>query len=232
MHGPEVSEHGKRLDAFVDAAFAFAVTLLVISGGDPPKSLAELTAALWNIPAFALSFALVALFWSHHRNFARITARRDGAVMWLSLGIVFVVLVFVFPLRLLAQTALGFMSGGLLPGRGALRSYADLRTLYAVYGFGYGLLCLLYAGLFACAARADDASPAGRAEARTDTRIWAAIAALGVASGVSALLVPLQAEPWLPGMLYALVPLAVWLVGGWKKPQDASAATRPPHAPG
>ena len=40
----------KRLDQFVDAAFGFAVTLLVISGAQP-ENLKDLQAALRNIPA-------------------------------------------------------------------------------------------------------------------------------------------------------------------------------------
>lgn len=35
---------GRRLDAFVDAAFAFAVSLLIIAGGQPLESFADLTA--------------------------------------------------------------------------------------------------------------------------------------------------------------------------------------------
>jgi uncharacterized membrane protein len=47
-----------RLETFTDAAFAFAVTLLVAGGGDSvPMNFGEMTAGLKQIPAFAASFA-------------------------------------------------------------------------------------------------------------------------------------------------------------------------------
>ncbi len=49
-----------RLETFCDAAFAFAVTLLVISGEGIPGSYQELIVALKGIPAFAASFAAIA----------------------------------------------------------------------------------------------------------------------------------------------------------------------------
>ena len=48
-----------RLDNFVDGAFAFAITLLVISGADLPKDVAALEHAPRGIPAFAACFALL-----------------------------------------------------------------------------------------------------------------------------------------------------------------------------
>ena len=52
-----------RLEAFVDAAFAFAVTLLVISLDGIPGDTSQLLDALKQIPAFAASFCLLVFFW-------------------------------------------------------------------------------------------------------------------------------------------------------------------------
>ena len=49
----------QRLDAFVDAAFAFAVSLLIIAGGEPLRSFDDLLKALLRIPSFAAGFALM-----------------------------------------------------------------------------------------------------------------------------------------------------------------------------
>jgi hypothetical protein len=51
-----------RVDAFTDAAFAFAVSLLVIRGAGAPANFSELVRALADIPAFAFGFAVVAMF--------------------------------------------------------------------------------------------------------------------------------------------------------------------------
>src|SRR5690606_23602052 len=103
-----------RLDAFVDAAFAFAVTLLLIAGA-PPASLEDLRAFLGRLPAFLASFSLVAMFWLAHRDYSRCAGVRGKWSTALSLGRVFMVLVYVFPLRLLTEGALHFMSAGRLP---------------------------------------------------------------------------------------------------------------------
>ena len=63
-----------RIETFTDAAFAFAVTMLVISVDSTPTDMDELVRALRGIPAFALSFALLAVLmpvWRH--NFDRWT---------------------------------------------------------------------------------------------------------------------------------------------------------------
>ena len=46
-----------RLEAFVDAAFAFALTLLVISFDAVPQSFEALTTALKAVPAFLMASA-------------------------------------------------------------------------------------------------------------------------------------------------------------------------------
>ncbi len=51
-----------RTETFVDAAFAFSLTLLVIFHNDLPQTVAELRAALLRVPTFVLCFAMLALF--------------------------------------------------------------------------------------------------------------------------------------------------------------------------
>ena len=60
-----------RLEAFVDATFAFAVTLLVISLESIPDSIPGMLQALKGVPAFAASFAQIMLFWSAHATWSR-----------------------------------------------------------------------------------------------------------------------------------------------------------------
>ncbi len=59
-----------RLETFVDAAFAFAVTLLVIAVDDVPRSFEELEFALRSVPVFVVSAAQVFVFWIAHRNWS------------------------------------------------------------------------------------------------------------------------------------------------------------------
>lgn len=205
-----------RLDAFVDAAFAFAVTLLVIATAAPPATLDDLALALGRVPASACAFALIAVFWVGHKGFSRLTDRRDTLSNLLSLAIVFTVLVYVYPLRLLTESALFWMSGGRLPGLGIINSYDDLGSLYVLYGLGFAVLATLFALLFRNAVRRADAlgvTREGRAAARDYAEIWLILALVGVLSVVLAVVAPLHRAPWLPGFSYALIPLLIGLRG-------------------
>lgn len=205
--GASPRAEGQRLDAFVDAAFAFAVSLLIISGGQALGSFDDLRQALLRIPAFLAGFALIVLFWLAHRNWSALQPARDGATTLLSLAIVFVVLVFVFPLRLLLESAAHFMSGGLLPGGELIASLEQLAWTYVIYGLGFGVLSVLFATLFHRARK--DARPGAEARLARDwavTWAWAAVTAL-LSSGLA--LTPILAvAPWLPGVTYWLIPLA------------------------
>lgn len=212
---PLVEEPGRdaatqRVDAFVDAAFAFALTLLVIGGGSgPPSSLPELRSALWGVPAFAAGFALIALFWVAHREFGRLSRRRDPLSIVLSLAIVFSVLIYVYPLRLLMSSFAYWVSGGRTPGAGLVQSWSDLGTLYAVYGVGYGGLALLYLILFTHGRRI--ARPEKRADAESWMWTWTVVSGCAVLSLLSLALVPTLRTPWLPGAIYGLIPVGIHL---------------------
>jgi len=203
----------QRLDAFVDAAFAFAVSLLIIGGTEPLQSFKDLATALARIPAFVFGFALIALFWSAHRTWSTLTPVRTGWTTFLSLAVVFAVLVFVFPLRLLAETATHYISGGVLPGGRLMSSLADLRWTYVIYGVAFAVLSGLNAALFAHAARALRGGDAltHRAGVQWGTT-WAIAAATGVISALIAASPLLGIAPWLPGVAYNLIPIGVGVV--------------------
>lgn len=209
-------DSARRLDGFVDAAFAFAVTLLLITGVQPPGSMAELETALLRIPASAAAFALIAMFWMGHRAFSRLAAARDGRSVLTSLAIVFVVLVYVFPLRLLTEAAFYWASGGRLPGEGLIHSLADLRGLYLIYGVGFTVLSGLYALLFAGAIRLAE-GPEARKATEAHAAAWVICAGAGVLSAILALAVPLHRVPWLPPFTYSLIPVFVKLWDVWRK---------------
>jgi uncharacterized membrane protein len=205
---------GHRLDAFVDAAFAFAVSLLIIAGGQPLESFADLTRALMRIPAFLCGFALIVMFWLAHRTWSSLGPQRDARATLLSLAIVFAVLVFVFPLRLLIETAAHFLSGGWLPGGGLLTSFDQLGWTYLIYGLGFSILSVLFALLFRQALATIDPDDAVKLQAaKAWGRTWALAAVTGVLSGLVALTPALAAAPWLPGVTYWLIPIGIAVLG-------------------
>lgn len=209
-----------RLDSFVDAAFAFAVTLLLISGA-PPSDLTQMKTALGSLPASATAFCLIAGFWGAHRSFGRLATRRNRATVLLSLAIVFVVLTYVFPLRLIIQSGFYWMSAGRLPGEGLIHTWNDLRDLYLIYGLGFAVLSALFAALFGQAAQLADID-AHRGEARSSRDAWGVCALMGVISAVLAVSIHLPAAPWLPPTMYWLLPLAIWGIGVLRRRNSAA----------
>lgn len=221
-----------RVDALVDAAFAFAVTLLLIAGA-PPASLDELVVSLGRLPAFLASFALILSFWLGHRNYSRCAARRGRGATTLSLALVFMVLVYVFPLRLVTESAMHFLSGGRLPGRELLDSFDDLRVLYAVYGLGFSVLAAILAMLFRGVRGEAAAGPALAQAAREWTWTYLLITGAGVLSVAVALWGPIVAAPWLPGAVYMLIPAGLPLLLRRLRPRPPrpAAAAPEPAAP-
>src|SRR5579864_2339098 len=89
-----------RLEAFSDAVFAFAVTLLVVSL-EVPHTFQQLKNAMLGFPAFAICFTFLILVWKEHDQFFRRYALQDSiTVVWNSV-LLFVVLFYVFPLKFL-----------------------------------------------------------------------------------------------------------------------------------
>lgn len=206
----------QRLDAFVDAAFAFAVSLLIIAGGAPSRSFDDLLTAMARIPAFAAGFALIVMFWLGHRTWSSLSPVRNGWTTTLSLAVVFAVLVFVFPLRQLIETATYFISGGLLPGQGLVSTFEELRWTYVIYGVGFAVLSGLYVLLFEQARRAlDPSDTARRRDAGQWSGTWMLSAAAGLASAGVACTPLLAPAPWLPGVTYQLIPLGIGLFALW-----------------
>ena len=127
-----------RLETFTDAAFAFAVTMLVVGGGDNiPTNFDEMVAAMKQVPAFAASFANILLFWYAHHVWSRRFGLDDvGSALW-SFALVFVVLVYIYPLKALYSGAFHSFSGGYLESYFAFTSFEDLRTMFVIFGSAY-----------------------------------------------------------------------------------------------
>lgn len=203
-----------RVDAFVDAAFAFAVTLLIVALGRVPASVGDLVQALRGVPAFLASFFVMMRFWQTHRLWSRHYGIEDAYTVRLSLALVFLVLVYVYPLRMIAEFTFAEISrGALAETRVALDTVDDLRVLYVVFGVGYAataaIFLLLHRHALACA----DALALNAAERiRTATLCtrWRNVIAIAIASVVLALVLPMghgaaiACEP-LPGLLYVLL---------------------------
>ncbi|HEY6985678.1 MAG TPA: TMEM175 family protein [Rhodanobacteraceae bacterium] len=220
-----------RVDAFVDAAFAFAVTLLVISIGHLPTSVADLVQAMRGVPAFAASFFVIGRLWQTHRNWSRHYGIEDAVATRLSLALVFMVLVYVYPLRLVAELTLaGISNGALSEVPVEIHSVAELRTLYVMFGVGYMLTALIFLALYRHALTLADRlelSPAERVRTRTVCARWQAVIAIATVSVLLGLFLPMGLSESVPldsapGLLYFLVYVAFHLLARRERVQLAA----------
>ena len=200
-----------RLEAFVDAAFAFALTMLVISFDSIPDSIGALIEALKGVPAFAASFAVIAVFWNMHARWSRRYGLDDAATTWLSLLLVFLVMVYVYPLRMIFGGLFNWLSGGALPAGFTPSDFNDLRWMFLIYAVAWATLGLVMVALNRHAWRKRDTldlNHAERAELKGNlARAWM-IPVTGTLSAAAALLMPeTQSHSWpaLPGFCYALM---------------------------
>ena len=89
-----------RMESFSDAVFAFAVTLLVVSL-EVPKTFDELLATMRGFFAFAICFYLLLLVWYDHYKFYRRYGLNDTPTLWLNSALLFITLMYVYPLKFL-----------------------------------------------------------------------------------------------------------------------------------
>lgn len=136
-----------RIEAFTDAAFAFAVTLLVISTQSIPASYVELTDALAGIPAFAMSFFLIMVIWYAHWKWSRRFGLEDMPTIVLSGGLVLAVLILVYPLRYVNGLTVYYFSRGGITSGATIDSGQQLYDLFAIFGVAIVTVSLLIAAL-------------------------------------------------------------------------------------
>lgn len=206
-----------RLDNFTDAAFAFAMTLLVIGGTQPPTSVAMLGAALAEVPAFAIGFAVIAMFWFAHVRWRRYRGEGDWLSAMLTVLLVFLVLIYVQPLRAMARSLSTFLGGSGTPFSG------DVGDLFLIYGAGFVAMALTTTALFA-EARRNRALGTGELRAvGGEMRIWLILVATGLGS---ILLAAIEATEDFAPLLYATLPASIGLFV-WRYDWDGRKAAKP-----
>jgi uncharacterized membrane protein len=201
-----------RLEAFVDAAFAFAVTLLVISLDAIPASIPAMLEALKGVPAFAASFAQIMIFWAAHVTWSRRFGLDDARSALLSLVLVFLVLVYVYPLKILFASFFAWVSRGWLPAVAPIHTLGDLQGMFVVYALAFGTLSVCMVMLNRHALRAPVSPPLDAGErlaVRGEVvRWWYAVVVAALSMAAALWLLPVVPAGWmfgLPGMLYGLL---------------------------
>jgi uncharacterized membrane protein len=133
-------EDVSRIEGFSDAVFAFAVTLLVVSL-EVPKTFDELLATMRGFVAFAICFYLLLIVWYEHYKFFRRYGLRDFQILVLNAALLFLVLMYVYPLKflftLLIEEILGFAESETM-------KLSQFPLLMVIYGAGFIAIQLVF----------------------------------------------------------------------------------------
>ena len=204
-----------RLENLSDIVFAFAISFLV-AGSDLPRTFDELAETMVDFVAVGMCFALLLFVWYTHYLFFRRYGLEDGRTVVLNGVLLFVILLYVYPLRFLTGFQVDLFSGRLSGAEiGSVVSYGQAPWLMLIYSAGYGAVFALFALLYQHALSRADALGLNETErVMTRQRVAFGWVHMGVAlaSVVISFLVPAPLSP-LGGMAYFAIWPLLMLVG-------------------
>ncbi|MFK8030420.1 MAG: TMEM175 family protein [Gammaproteobacteria bacterium] len=137
-----------RLDTLIDAAFAFTLPMLAIAQEGVPSSFDELKTGIAQLPALTLAFAALMMFWFGHRKWSRRYGIENTSTVIISVSLAFVLLIYIYPLRLLFEGMFSFLSGGRLPYNLSFNNFDQVRGFFAFYATGFLAMSLLMKALY------------------------------------------------------------------------------------
>ncbi|MDJ0908610.1 MAG: TMEM175 family protein [Woeseiaceae bacterium] len=203
-----------RTETFTDAAFAFAITLLVISIDAVPTTYDELLIAVQGIPAFGLACALLFLFWYGHWSWSRRYGLEDFPSIVLSFVLVFVMLCYIFPMKYMTSIFVAWVTERRVDVGANINSIEELFNIFVIYSIGFVAMCLavLFLNLRAWSRRAElKLDDIEEYTTRTEIGTWLILSSVGVLAILMGLFAP-QHPLTVPGWAYMLLAIVmpVW----------------------
>src|SRR5881275_2114052 len=126
-----------RLETFIDAAFAFAISMLVIAAQQIPDNIQALLAAFKNVPTFVCSIAVLGIFWRGHWLWSRRYGLEDSVSILISWAMIVTILIFIYPLKAIFGAMWYVLSNGQVGQPFSLHTTeAQARTIFAIYALG------------------------------------------------------------------------------------------------
>jgi uncharacterized membrane protein len=193
-----------RLETFIDAAFAFAVTVMVIGAERMPDNITALLDAFKNVPAFLASVAVLGIFWRGHWLWSRRYGLEDTVSILISWALLATILIYIYPLKAIFGSMFYLVTHSQLGRPIGLRAESEGRALFAIYAIGFAALAaeilLLY--LRAWTLRGPLAlNERERFLTRAEISGWAIPFAVGIVALVLALAAPVRYLNW-SGWIY------------------------------
>jgi uncharacterized membrane protein len=207
-----------RLEGFSDAVFAFAVTLLVVSL-EVPHTFDELIIAMKGFVPFGICFAILVQVWFHHYIFSRRYGLQTRYAVVLNAALLFVVLLYVYPLKFLFTEVFGSIAPGkTLPREQIARmltSQHQVPVLMVIYSIGATAVFVLFMLLYRYAyqnRRELELNEYETLATRHSMIQHMGYAAVGLLVAIVAVLVP-ERYAGLTGLLFCLNGVWGWIAG-------------------
>ena len=195
-----------RLEAFSDAVFGFALALLVVST-EPPDSYPELADRMIGGVSFACCFALLVWIWYEHNAFFRRYGLQDGVTILLNSVLLFLVLLYVYPLKFMFDSLFARWFPRLQPPQ-AMQLW-ELANAAAIYAAGFIAIFVVFALLYRRALSRREELGLSELEvfdARTNIGHHLISASVGVVSLTIAAFAPLELAPIAPTAYCLMAP--------------------------
>ena len=200
-----------RIEAFSDAVFGFAATLMVITIDTDASfsNLIQTNQANWV--TFAVTFFVLVALWKVHYNFFRRTKYMDNWIITFNSVLLFVILYYIFPLRSMLNSMMGK----------EIQTWESLSSLFTFYSGGFVLIFLCLSLMYYRAYK-KTSSIGESLNLLFYTRHFAIYVLVGLLSMVLAAM-GIGINFGLPGFIYMIIGLLAWGHAIWfnKKYKDA-----------
>src|SRR5437667_3169568 len=131
-----------RLETFIGAAFAFAITMLVIAAQQIPDDIETLLSAFKNVPAFVASIIVLGIFWRGHWLWSRRYGLEDGVSIFISWAMIATMLIYIYPLKAIFSSMWFLLSGGRVGHALGPHSVSQSRTLFVIFALAFTAIAL------------------------------------------------------------------------------------------
>jgi Endosomal/lysosomal potassium channel TMEM175 len=209
-----------RLETFIDAAFAFAISMLVIAAQQIPDNIVALLAAFKNVPTFVCCIAVLGIYWRGHWLWSRRYGLEDGVSILISWALIVTILIFIYPLKAIFGAMWNFISSGQVGQPFSLHTTeAQARTIFAIYALG---LIAISAEILLLNLRAWQLREPLRLNAREQLMTrgeltgWSIPVSVGLVSLVLSFTLPIEEISWC-GWVYFLMAIVLRVHGFWRR---------------
>src|SRR5438445_6950805 len=198
-----------RLETFIDAAFAFAISMLVIAAQQIPDNIEALLAAFKNVPTFVCSIAVLGIYWRGHWLWSRRYGLEDSVSILISWAMIVTILIFIYPVKAIFGAMWYFISSGQIGQPFSLHTaVSQARTIFAIYALG---LIAISAEILLLNLRAWQLRESLRLNARErlmtrgELSGWSIPVSIGIISLVLALILPREQIAWSGWVYFSMI---------------------------